>query len=58
MVQGKFVKTARVAKCYENDCLQNFCLHFVSLLAAGFLKNSDIKIGIHFFFLKHFLKQT
>ena len=57
-MQGKFVKTARVAKCYENDCLQNFRLHFVSLITAGFLNKSEIKIEIRFFLLKNFLKQT
>ena len=36
------VKHQRVSKYYENDYLQNFLLHYISLLTATFVKNSHI----------------
>ena len=42
MVKGKVGKTSTVSKYYENDCLQNFILLFMSLIAAKFIKNSHI----------------
>ena len=35
-------KHQKVSKYYENDCLQNFLLLFMSLLTASFIKNSHI----------------
>ena len=56
MVKRKFIKT--VSKYFENACLQNLSLHFMSSLTAEFIKNSQIQVIIHFFFLKNVLKQT
>ena len=36
------VKHQRVSKHYENDCLKNFLLHYMSLLTAKFFENSHI----------------
>ena len=51
------VKHQRVSK-YENDGLQNFLLHYMSLLTANFIKNSHAYARIYFIFLKNVLKQT
>ena len=58
VVKGQSGKTSKVSKYYENDCLQNFLLHFMSLLTAKFVKNSHIWARIYFNFLKNVLKQT
>ena len=60
MVKEKFGKTFGKAslKYYENGCLQNFLLLFVSLLTAAIIKNSHIYARIYFIFLKSLLKQT
>ena len=52
------VKHQKVSKYYENDCLQNFLLLFMSLLTAKFVKNSHILARIYFISLKNALKQT
>ena len=51
------VKYQKVSKCYENDCVQNFLLLFLSLLTAPVAKNSQILAGIYFIFPKNVLKQ-
>ena len=52
-VKRKFVKTyKKVSKYYENDCLQNLLLLFMSLLTAPIVKNSHIYTRIYFIFLK------
>ena len=58
--QGKenLRKRQRVSKYYENDCLQNFILHFVSLLTAKLVKNSNILARIYFIFRKNVLNQS
>ena len=52
------VKHQKVSKYYENDCLQNSFLLFMSLLTAKFVKNNHILAKIYFTFLKNVLKQT
>ena len=52
MVRGKFGKHQRVSKYYENDCLQNFLSHYMSLLTAKFVKGSRVWARIYFIFLK------
>ena len=51
------LKHQRILKDYENDCLQSFLLHFMSLLTTRFVKNCHIWAGIYFMFLKKILKQ-
>ena len=51
------LKHQRVSKYYENDCLQNLLLHFMSLLTTRFVKNCHIWAGIYLIFLKKVLKQ-
>ena len=46
------VKHQNVSKYYEQYCLKNFILLFMSLLTAWIVKNSDIFAGIYFIFLK------
>ena len=41
-LKENLVKHQRVSKYYENDFLQNFLLHFRSLLTAKFVQNSHI----------------
>ena len=36
------LKHQRFSKYYKNDCLQNFLLHYMSLLRAKFVKSSHI----------------
>ena len=36
------LKHQNVSQYYENDCLQNFPMHFMSLLTVKFAKNSRI----------------
>ena len=48
----------RVSNYYEQDCLQNFLLFFMSLLTALIVKNSHILAVIYFTFLKYVLNQT
>ena len=55
--QENLVKHPRLSKYYENDCLQNFLLHFMSLVTALIAKNSHIQARICFIFLKNALKQ-
>ena len=45
-----FVKHQKFSKYYENDCLQNLILLFMSLLTAKFVESSHI-------FLKNVLKK-
>ena len=52
------VKYQNVSKYYENDCLQDFLLFFMSLLTAKFVKTSHIWAIIYFIFLKILLKQS
>ena len=52
MWKEKLLKLKGVSKYYENDCLQNFPLHFMSLLEAKFVENSHILARIYFLFLK------
>ena len=52
------VKHQKLSKYYENDCLQNFLLLFMSLLTAKFVKNSHIWARVYFIFLKNVLKQS
>ena len=47
-----------VSKYYENGCLQDFILLFMSLLTAPIVQNSKIWAGIYFIFLTNVLKQT
>ena len=42
----------KVSKYYENNCLQNFILLFMSLLAASIVENINFLAGIYFIFLK------
>ena len=51
-------KHQKVSKYYENDCLKNFLLLFMSLLIVKFIKNSHILARIYFIFLKKTLKQS
>ena len=51
------VKHQKVLKYYENDCLQNFLLIFMSLLTATFVKNNHIWARMYFIFLKMVLNQ-
>ena len=39
-MKGKFGKTSKVSKYYENDYLQNFLLFFMSLLTAPIIKTT------------------
>ena len=52
------VKTQKVSKYHENDCLQIFDLLFMSLLKASIVKNRHISAISYFLFLKNGLKQT
>ena len=52
------VKDQKVSKYYENDCLQNLFLLFMSLLTARTVKSSHIQARIYFIFLKNVLKLT
>ena len=49
------VKDQKVSKYYENDCLQNILLLFISLLTALTVK-SHVQAEIYFIFLKNVLK--
>ena len=40
------------SKCYDHGCLQNFLLHFTSLLTVPIVKYSHLLAGIYFIFLK------
>ena len=51
-LQENLVKYQKVSSYYENDCLQNFLLLFMSLLIAPIVKNSHIWARIYFIFLK------
>ena len=42
----------KVLEYYEHDCLQNFLLPFMSLLAALIVENVGIIAVIYFIFLK------
>ena len=52
------VKRQEVSKYYENDCLQNFLLRFMSLLKANFVKNIHIWARIYFLLAKNLLQQN
>ena len=52
------VKHQKVIKYYENDCLKNFILPFMSLLTVSVVKNSHIKARIYSILLKNVPKQT
>ena len=52
------VKHQRVPKYYKNDCLQNFLLSYMPLLAAKFVKNSCIYSRTYFIFLKNVKLET
>ena len=54
----KFVKYQKFSKHYVHECLQNFLLHFMSLLTASISKNSGFLAEIYFIFLKNVLDQT
>ena len=56
--KGCLEKHQRVSKYFENDCLQNVLLRYMSLLIAKSVKNSHIQARIYSIFLKHVLKQT
>ena len=58
MLKGNLVKHQKVSKNYENDCVQNFLLLFMSLLTPPIVKNSHIQTEIYFIFLQNVLKQT
>ena len=52
-------KTFRIKKRdYEHDCLQNYLLLFMSLLAALIVETSHILAEIYFIFLKNVLDPT
>ena len=36
------VRNQKVLKCYQNDCVENFPLFFISLLTVAIVKNSHI----------------
>ena len=36
------VRNQKVLKCYQNDCVENFPLFFISLLTIAIVKNSHI----------------
>ena len=55
--KANLLKIQKVSK-YLNDWLQSFILLFMSLLAHPIFKNSHIKAGIQFIFLKNDRKQT
>ena len=40
----------KVSKYYENDCLQNFLLRYMSLLTAKFAKNSLFRLEFTLYF--------
>ena len=46
------------SKYYEDDCVQNFLLHHMSVLTANFVKKSHIYSRIYLIFLENVLKQT
>ena len=46
------VKHQKVSKHYENDCLLNFLLLFISLLGVPIVKRSHIWARIYFISLK------
>ena len=46
------VKHQKVSKCYDQDCLKNFLLHFMSSLRAPIFENSNFVIEICLIFLK------
>ena len=46
------MEPVRSKKTVSRDCLQNFRLHFMSLLTVPIVKNSHILAGIYFIFLK------
>ena len=46
------VKHQKVSKYYDQDCLKNFLLHFVSLLRGLIFKNSHFVADIYFIFIK------
>ena len=52
------IKFGKTSKTYENDCLQNFLLLFMSILEVPNVKNSHIWARVYFVFLKDNLKQT
>ena len=49
---AKLVKYQIFSKYYVRNCLQNFLLLFMSLLAASIVEDSDFLAGIYFIFLK------
>ena len=51
----RFPETA--SKFYENYCLQNFLLDFMSLLTVKFVKSSHLYARIYFIFLKNVLSK-
>ena len=46
------MEPVRSKKTVSRDCLQNFRLHFMSLLTVPVVKNSHILARIYFIFLK------
>ena len=52
----KLVKYKKNSK-YENDCLQNFILLFISLSPVPIVKNSHILARVHLILLQVVLKQ-
>ena len=51
------VKDQKVSKYYENDCLRNILLLFISLLTALTVK-SHVQAEIYFIFLKNVLNKV
>ena len=45
-------KLGKTSEYYDHGCLQNFLLHFMSLLTVPILKNSHILTGIYIILLK------
>ena len=48
----------KVSTCYENDCLQNFLLLFMSLLTTPTVQNSYTYSRFYFIFQNNVLKKT
>ena len=53
----KLVKYQKNSKYYENDCLQNFILLFISLSTVPIVKNSHILARVYLILLQVVLKQ-
>ena len=58
MVKEKFGKTQKVSKYYDQDCLKNLYLLFMSILTSQIFKNSHFLAKIYLSSYKNVLDQT